>query len=72
MELTVREAAFEDTVARRLLRGDDAKDQTGIASRVLTDRPLSISHEGWLRLPLKLPPPRQPDFEESYRAYSLD
>ena len=30
--MTVREAAFEDTVAHRLHRGDEAEDQTGLAS----------------------------------------
>jgi len=63
--LTVRETAFEDIVAHRLHRGDEAEDQAGIASRVLVERFLLISHEGWLRLPLKLPPQRQPGFHDA-------
>ena len=58
VELTVGKTAFEDTVALRLHRGDEAKDQTGIASRILVERFLLISHEVGSS-PLKLPPPRQ-------------
>ncbi len=39
------ETILEGTATRRLLRGDDAEDQTPIALRVLVERPLSISHE---------------------------
>ncbi len=58
------EKALEGTATRRLLRGDDAEDQTGIASRILVERPLTISHEVGFS-PLKLPPPRQPDFPDA-------
>ena len=57
--------ALKKISAYRAPRRKASDHQTGIASRVLVERPLSISHEGWLRLPLKLPPQRQPGFPDA-------
>ncbi len=39
------ENTLEGTATRPLLRCDDTEDRTGIASRILVERPLTISHE---------------------------
>ncbi len=59
------EKALEDTGARRLHHSDEAEDR-GLASHreSLSSAPL-LSLMRWGFPPLKLPPPRQPDFPDA-------